>query len=160
MSKPAGYTLLQIVLHWLIALLILMQYLFHEQMEAAYEAVQKGGDGSGGNIHAVTGIAVLVLAVIRIVLKIQKGSPELPAGEPAWQKMAAHATHGLLYLLMLAIPLSGMAAWGGGIEASADVHGVLTKLFLALFLLHFLGALYHRFVLKSGVMERMMRPAK
>lgn len=158
MSKPAGYTRFQIILHWLIALLILMQYLFHERMEAAYEAVQKGGDGSGGDIHALTGVTILVLAIIRIALKVRRGSPELPADEPAWQKMAAHATHGILYLLMLAVPLTGMAAWGGGIEAAAEVHGLLTGLLLIVFALHFAAALYHRFILKSGVMERMLRP--
>jgi cytochrome b561 len=160
MSKPAGYTLFQIILHWLIALLILIQYLFHEQMEAAYEAVQKGGDGSGGNFHAMTGITILVLAIIRIAIKVRRGSPELPADEPRWQQIAAHATHGILYLLMLLVPLTGMAGWGGGIKAAAEVHGFLTGLLLITFAVHFVGALYHRFVLKSGVMERMLKPQK
>ena len=159
MSKPAGYTLFQITLHWLIGLLFLFQFLTGDAMGEVWDKVEKGGDAAS-TPHVWAGVTILILAIIRIAIKVQRGSPELPADQPAWQKMAAHATHGILYLLMLVIPLSGMAAWFMGLKISAEFHEAMTGVFLFVFAVHFVGALYHRFVLKSGVMERMLKPAK
>jgi len=161
MSKPQGYTAVQIGLHWLIALLILGQFLFHDGIHDAWRAVVRGtgqAPSTAAMAHIWAGGVILILAVIRIAIKIKRGSPALPADEPAWQKMAAHAAHGLLYLLMLLIPLTGMAAWFGGVEAASEGHEFLTGVLIVIFLIHFGGALYHRVILKSGVMERMIRP--
>lgn len=57
-------------------------------------------------IHKSIGLTVLALAVLRIVWRFfDRKPPDEPM--PRWQRIAAHATHGLLYLFMLAIPLSG-----------------------------------------------------
>lgn len=160
MSKPLGYTWTQIALHWGIALIILGQFLFSDGIEAAYDKVEAGATAATSPFawgHIIGGSLVLVLAIWRISIKIKRGSPELPASEGKAQKIAAHATHGLLYLCMLLVPLSGLSAWFGGVGAAAEAHEVLTTLLMVLVGLHFAAALYHRFILKSGVMERMLK---
>jgi cytochrome b561 len=161
MAKPTGYTRTQIALHWIIFLLIACQFLLHEWIADAWDQVGKGMTPAFSPLvaaHVFGGILVFLLALWRISIKIKRGSPALPDNESRLQQIIAHATHGLLYLLMLLLPLSGMAAWFGGIGAAAEGHEIMTTVLLILVGLHFLGALYHRLILKSGVMERMLRP--
>lgn len=160
MNKPLGYTWTQIALHWGIATIILGQFLFNDGMGDAFDKVEAGQVVATSGFalgHVIGGVAVLLLTIWRITVKIKRGSPALPDEESKLQKIAAHATHGLLYLCLLLVPLSGMAAWFGGSSAAAEGHEVLTTLLLVLIALHFGAALYHRFILKSGVMERMLR---
>ena len=163
MPKPAGYTRIQISLHWVIAILIAAQFLLHEPMEAAWRIAAKGGTPEFDPIvaaHVFGGILILLLAIWRIALKIKRGSPAFPAGEPRWQKIAASASHGILYLLMILIPASGISAWFLGVLPAAEAHEVMGTILLLVVALHFIAALYHRFILKSGVMERMLRAEK
>jgi len=160
MATPTGYTRTQIGLHWIILILVAAQYVFHEGIANAWEIVEKGGTPEFSLLigsHVIGGGLILLLAIWRIWIKIKRGSPALPESESRLQQIIAHATHGLLYLLMLLMPVSGLAAWFGGVEQAADAHGVMRIAFLLLIALHFVGALYHRFILKSGVMERMLK---
>ena len=71
--------------------------------------------------------------------------------------LIAKATHWLMYLLMLLIPVSGMAAWFGGVEAAADAHRAMFLSLAALVALHVLGAVYHQWIKKDGLIRRMMK---
>ena len=64
----------------------------------------------------------------------------------------------MLYLLIFVVPLAGMAAWFGGVEAAGEAHELLMNLMMVLVVLHVLGALYHQFVVRDGVLTRMLRP--
>ena len=158
---PTGYTRTQIVLHWLIFALIVVQFLFHEPMSDAWERVEDGLPVAFSPLiagHVFTGLLVLVLAVIRIVIKVRRGAPPLPEDEPRALKLAAHGTQMTLYGLMILMPVSGALAWFGRVEAAAEVHEVLKGLMLVFVALHIAGALYQHFVLKSDVLDRMRRP--
>lgn len=161
MPTPIGYTRTQIRLHWIIFVLVLSQYIFHEPITKAWELIEKGGAPELSLTifsHVAGGILIMLLAIWRIRIKMKRGAPALPADESRLQQILAHATHGLLYLLLLAMPLSGMVAYFGKVDGAANAHGVMRVILLVLILLHFVAALYHRFVLKSGVMERMINP--
>ena len=58
-------------------------------------------------LHKSFGITVLVLMLLRLGWRLYAGAPRPLAGTPHWQHRMATATHALLYLLALAIPLSG-----------------------------------------------------
>ena len=58
---------------------------------------------------------------------------------------------------MLALPITGMLAWGGQIKASAEVHEVLKSLLMLLVLVHVGAVLVHQFVWKTNIMQRMKR---
>ena len=57
--------------------------------------------------HKWIGVTVFVLAVLRILWRASHAAPPLPAGMRTWQRGAAHAVHVLLYMLMIAIPVTG-----------------------------------------------------
>ena len=159
MNQPTGYSKLQIGLHWVIALLILFQALFHEGMETAYKAVLKGQDvvGNGAQIHVIVGLSVLVLVIVRLIVRFMRGVPEPTGAGSALQERAGKIVHWALYLLMIIVPASGMAAWGGGIKPAAQAHELLTTVLFALILLHALAALFHHYILKDGLIRRMMK---
>lgn len=159
MPSPKGYTRLQIALHWIAAALIVQQYLFKDAIAAAWEATTKGLETSFNPLvlaHVAGGALVLVFALWRLSIKARRGLPEM-VGESALQQALAKATHLGLYALMILMPLSGSMAWFGGVELAALGHNVLKVALLALVALHVVGAVYHQFVLKDGLMNRMRR---
>ena len=161
MPQPKGYTSAQIGLHWLVAVLIVLQYVFNDAIGAAWEALRKGQEGAFDPMvaqHVFGGLLIGALVIWRVVLRLRHGAPPPPEQEAPALQLVAKATHGLLYLLMLGLPLSGAVAWFGGVGAAAGGHGVMKTLLLLLVLLHVLGALYHQFVLKTNLLARMKRP--
>jgi cytochrome b561 len=155
-----GYSRVQILLHWVVAALIIFQIVGHEPMADAWGVVETGGTPVmsvmvWGHINA--GIAVLLLVLWRIGLRLSRGAPLAPAG-PAPIRWAGKITHLALYGLMVLVPLSGMAAWFGGVAAAAEAHEVMKNLILILVLLHVGAALYHQFLVKDGLMDRMRKP--
>ncbi|MEE9387657.1 MAG: cytochrome b/b6 domain-containing protein [Paracoccaceae bacterium] len=159
MANQNGYSWLQIGLHWVIALLIVFQFLFHEGMEDAYKAVQKGQDvvGNGAQIHVIVGILVLTLTLLRLIIRFRRGvPPAVPGGFP-FQELASKLAHWGLYALLILVPASGMAAWGGGIKPAADVHEILTSAMIFLIALHAAAALFHHYILKDGLIKRMTK---
>lgn len=158
MASPTGYSRIQIVLHWVIAVLILFQFLFHESIEEAWHAIVEGrADPGGVHPHGLIGLTVLVLMIIRLVIRRRHGAPELPAGGNPLQDLAAVWTHRLLYVLFFLIPISGMIAWNFGAEAAAEAHGAMFFTAAALIAIHIAGAVYHQYVLKDGLIRRMMK---
>ena len=162
MSSPAGYSRAQIVLHWLVLVLLVPQYLFNDAIGAAFRAFTRGEPVPPSVLvfaHVALGMAIAVAVIWRLVLRVRRGAPPPPEAEHPALKLVAKITHGALYLLLILLPVSGGMAWFAGIRAAAGAHEVMTGALLALTVLHVLGALYHEFVLKTGLMARMKRPA-
>lgn len=159
-TPSAGYSRAQVLLHWAVAALILFQLLLPGGMEMAWDARMEGGAAEGNPVpHIIVGSAILILAAIRLIIRIRHGAPAHPAGQPAILGFVANAVHGLIYVLLFALPISGLVAWFGGIENAADVHGgPLRFALIGLVVLHIAGALVQQFVLRSGVLMRMLKP--
>lgn len=156
-----GYSRAQIILHWAIAALILVQFLGHDAIIALGEATEKGLPVSQGTkvfalAHVWLGVVILALSLWRIFLRLTRGAPAAPANEAAHLRFLAKAAHVILYAALLLMPLSGIGSWFFGAEQAGDAHAVLKVVILVTVGLHILGALYHRLILKSGVMERML----
>lgn len=161
MSAPAGYTRTQIALHWIVAILIVLQFVLHDGISHAFRAVMRGTEISFDPLvasHVFGGLAVLAFALWRLALKAKNGVPQPPEEEAPALKLAAKVTHLSLYGLMILVPVTGAVAWFGMNHDAGEVHEVLRIPLLLLVLLHVAGALYHQFVLKTGVMNRMRRP--
>ncbi|WP_319824699.1 cytochrome b [Thalassovita sp.] len=157
---PTHYSRTQIALHWAVFILIAFQFLANEPMSEAWEALRKGGDYGFSPLvagHVVAGGAVAVFALWRLGLRLKRGVPPLPDKEPPMMQLAAHVTHWSLYALMLVVPFSGSMAWFGGVKPAAEAHEVLKTVLLLLVILHVAGALYHQFVLKTNLMQRMKK---
>lgn len=160
---PGGYSRTQIVLHWVVAVLVLAQFLFHDPIAEAFERGIEGEGfriGAGVALHMAGGGLILILAALRMNLRRERGVPAPPEGEPPWQVALARAVHLGIYVLFLLVPVSGGIAWGQGSEAAGEVHEALKNALFALVLLHVAGALHGQFVRKTGVIARMVWPER
>jgi cytochrome b561 len=127
-------------------------------------------------IHKPLGIAILLLALVRLLVRWRNGAPPLPANMPEPMKLAARLSHLAFYALMIAMPLLGWAMLSAAdypvivaglrlpsiVPASAALHSllwnahrVLAFCFFALLLLHLAAALFHAWVRRDGVFETM-----
>jgi cytochrome b561 len=165
MSKiaPAGYTWSQIALHWLIAALVLFQLYFGEDMAHAYSALRRGRLLTAGqilqmNLHIWAGFAVLAAILIRLVLRYRYGAPAAPASEPRLIQFLRRASHHLFYILLLAVPITGIVAYYW-IPAFGRIHNLGKPAFIVLIALHAFAALWHQFYMRDGVLMRILRPA-
>lgn len=160
-KERKGYSGLQIGLHWTVAFLIVFQFLAHEGMERAWRAFAGNGaadpaDSSMANLHVIAGLSIFVLALWRLWLRYTVGAPPLPANEPAPLRILAKATHILIYVFIIGMPISGSVAWFAGVPAAAEAHSVAQTILLVLVVLHVAGALFQHFILKSNVLTRMV----
>lgn len=161
MSSPQGYSRLHIALHWLVAALILPQFLLNDAVGEAFDAGLEGETIASSvlaPLHVATGFAIAALVVWRLVLRFRNGVPPAPEGEGVAQALLAAATHWGLYLVVLLIVGAGVAAWFGGVEEAGDLHGTLTSVLLGLIGLHVVGALYQQFVARTNIIDRMRTP--
>ncbi len=159
-TAAAGYSLPQKALHWVMALLIFYNLLFTDGIEAWDEAMDAGTvtpeQVGAANIHAYVGIAVLVLAVLRLVLRLVQGAPQAPAEEPPLFQIAAKLAHGAFYVLFLAMPILGMAKYYGDVDVAGFLHAGPVKLLLWLLIaVHLLAIPVHRLLWKSNILGRM-----
>lgn len=131
------------------------------------------------DLHKSTGLTVLALVVLRIGWRIYAGAPAPVPGTPTWQARLASVTHGLLYALILAMPLSGWLydsasglrplRWYGLVEVpklSAPDEGLrelghtahewLFWVLVALVILHVAAAFYHHIFQHDATLQRML----
>ncbi|WP_267549196.1 cytochrome b [Rhizobium rhizogenes] len=161
MPARSAYSIPQRLLHWLMALLIFFNLLFPDGMNAWKHLIRNGqtpspADIASANIHAYVGIAVLLLAIIRLAIRFSSDTPERPSGQPAFLHHIARVTHVLLYALIFAMPLSGIATYYLGIDAAGFAHGGPIKMLLwIVVVLHIFGALVQHFYFRSDVLRRM-----
>jgi cytochrome b561 len=160
-----GYSLLQIVLHWTIAVLVLVQLIFNEGMEEAWDAREDGdrtaaADEAGALLHIVVGASILILALIRLAIRMIRGAPPVPRQHPMPLRFVASATHVALYGFIILQPLLGASAWFLGIEEAAEIHELGPYIIIPLVTLHAAGALAEHFVFRTDVLKRMLRPER
>jgi cytochrome b561 len=173
----AGYTRLAILLHWAVGFLIFANIAGGFFM-ASFPKTDPIHDRTLF-FHASVGALVFMLAVVRLGWRLSHRPSPLPPSLPAWQQMAAHSLHWLLYLLMFVIPLIGYLHRLAGAHPVSffgigdlpiligrnepfrvwthSAHETLAWLLCGLLVLHLAAALKHRFIDRDGVAERMMR---
>lgn len=163
------------LLHWVVAVLIFMQFVL------GWVAVSWRLSPTKIDLfvwHKSLGVLVLLLVVLRIVWRLANPTPGLPDGTPHWERRAAYASHLLMYVLIIALPVSGWV-----INSAANIPfrifwlvplpditppdkalAALAKqvhltLFVALaiaLVLHIGAALRHHFVKRTDVLARML----
>ncbi|BCZ77712.1 type-b cytochrome [Paraburkholderia terrae] len=163
------------LLHWTMAVLILAM-LF---VGVAMVATVSHAHATLIALHRPLGVALLVLALIRVAVRLKNGSPALPDDMPALQHFAARASHLVLYGLFIAMPLIGWTMLSAGgypitlfgtwhlpaiVPQNVDLFALLralhTWLAFALFatvLAHIAAALFHGLIRRDGVFSSMAR---
>jgi cytochrome b561 len=155
MADRAGYSGLQITLHWIIAILIPLAWFSSGGAEEAIK-IAKTGASPGFVLHVAFGMSLLALVVLRLVVRLKRGAPAAPGVPGSLQVRAADWGHRLIYLLMIAVPLGGMSIWFGGMD-NGDIHEFFANVLMIVVLGHALMAIYHHAVLKDGLIRRMMK---
>lgn len=155
LKTTTGYSGVQIALHWLIALLIAIAWFTGEGAEEAMEVVEEGG-AAGFVPHVAIGLAILALVLVRVLVRLGRGAPAAPGIPGSLAVIAADWGHRLIYLLMVAVPLGGISTWFLGLEVG-EIHGLAANVLMIVALGHAAMALYHQYILKDGLLRRMMR---
>jgi cytochrome b561 len=183
------YTPTARALHWFIALLVVIQLplgLYMTYRGNEMETVNEKGETVKGLFDALTGtlysshkligITILLLITLRILYRLTHGVPRPDPSVPPALTGTSHFVHGMLYLLLIAVPIGGYLAISYGrfldvfgiplpaiTEKNADLskeifewHETGALLLAAFVALHILAAVYHRFVRRDRVVERML----
>ena len=86
---------------------------------------------------------------------MSRGAPAAPAEEPAVFVLLSKIGHGLIYLLLLLLPLSGLVGWFGKVGNAAGIHEVMTNLLLLIVIVHVAAVVVHQFYWKTNLIARM-----
>jgi cytochrome b561 len=162
-------------LHWLIAILVVI-------MLCAGVSFNYLPNGNFMNtlifIHKSTGVTILGLMVLRLLWSTMNPVPAFPLTMPRWEKIAARFTHSIFFVLIIAMPITGifmsLAAgytvpfWGittvhltfvpknKALAAfMANWHTYLAWTIAAFIALHTLAALKHHYKDKDSILKRM-----
>lgn len=174
MPSESRYTTLAIVLHWLVAAIVLAQFPLGWWMQEIAKQ-PPGPRAAAFNLHKSIGLLIAALMLARIAWRLGHPAPPLPA-MPRWQSGLAHATHILLYALLVALPLTGylgsafsgypvkffgiaLPAWAAKNaelkEWMSGAHLALAWMLAVAFVLHMAGVVKHTFVNRDGLLWRM-----
>ncbi len=175
MNPSLRYTRTAIALHWVAAILILGNVAFGLFMTDLPLSPAKLRYYSW---HKWVGVTVFLLSAARLLWRLAHPAPALPPSMPAWQRKAAHASHGLLYVLFFAAPLTGwLFSSAAGFptvylglvqlpdllsknrelaDALKVVHKVATWSLGLLAIVHAVAAVKHHVVDRDDVLHRML----
>jgi len=178
MTSSDRYTGVAIALHWLLAALVLGQIAFGWYLQD----VPRGTPARTVfvNLHKSTGLTIGLLILFRLYWRLAHKAPPLPLSVPAWERIAARASHFALYACMLIMPLAGYLAsnfskfgvnyfnavllppWGVDDKQLYAVfnttHVATSYVFVTLIAVHILAALRH--LLQRDGVSRRMWPAR
>ncbi|MBE2259794.1 MAG: cytochrome b [Rhodobacteraceae bacterium] len=169
------YTFPAITLHWLMAVLLIGLFglgLYMSDLPLSPDKLMFY------SWHKWAGVSAFLLVLLRLAWRVGHPPPPLPEAMPRWQQAASHGLHHLLYLLMVAIPLTGwlMSSAKGfqtvyfGIvplpdllgkdkelgELLEDIHSALNFGLAGLVVAHVIAALKHHLVDRDDVLSRML----
>jgi len=158
-----GYSARQIALHWIVFVLVAFQWFTGGGMTELFRAAHGGRPADVASvwtpIHITVGLTILAAMLWRLVLRHTEGTPPPPKQHPALEWLAS-AVHVGLYLDLIGAALVGLAAYFW-LPQLAGLHRLMVRqILLALFALHFVGALWHRFVVRDDVVTRIIRPGR
>lgn len=180
MNSSARYNRVQVFVHWLIAVMILLMiglglYMVELPKQSELPSGEESVRAFYFLLHKSLGITAAVFIVLRVFWRLTHKAPPLPDSISKWQQKAAGAVHGLLYLLLIAMPLSGYMQstyskystkfWGvklprlteadqGMREFHSGIHEYLALLLIALIVIH-LAAVAKHHLTGTGISNRM-----
>ncbi len=167
------YSKRMVAVHWLTLALLIAAWFLGDSLGDATD--ESKATLTGYFVHILAGGLVLLLTLLRFTFRRQDGIPP-PVGDSPMDKMA-QGVHYLLYTVLFLLPVSGVltiitsdagkALLAGDANLlpkehgyrhvlAHEVHQLLITVLIVLVVVHLLGALKHQFLMKDGLLERMM----
>lgn len=164
-------------LHWVVALLVVLQFIFIFWAEE----LPREDDLRGilFRLHFSTGISILVLAAWRVTYRFMNPPPMPGRTHPPIMQKSAWVAHWAMYVLIFALPITGwmlVATAGGAIdwywlfeipnfvgeneglhETLEEVHEILGFVLLFIAASHILTTVWYQFIVKDGTMDPMLK---
>ncbi|HEY0702698.1 MAG TPA: cytochrome b/b6 domain-containing protein [Candidatus Acidoferrales bacterium] len=180
-TSPTQFALLSRILHWLMAAALIAMLFIGVSMVSSL-----GDYHRLLAIHRPLGITILILALIRLLTRLLTKAPPLPPTVPPSERVILKISEATMYLLFISLPLVGWAMLSAGhypivmfgsvhlppilaprpelYATLRKTHTVLAYLLFLAFLAHMSGVLFHQWVIRDGLIGRMLpwavRPAK
>jgi cytochrome b561 len=155
----ARYSWAQIILHWLVVVLVVLQYATSGAILRTHSVSISGLAPSRSDlfwhvVHNRAGLLIFLVLCIRIALRLWQGVPAPTSTTTAFQQKFAQFVHAGLYLVL------GLQAFTGAVATYfwwpiSVAHVLPFKVFLSLVTLHIAGAIWHQFTLKDGILWRI-----
>jgi cytochrome b561 len=174
-SSSARYTAVAQAFHWIIAALIVVQFVLANLEDDLPIGAHKLALLAR---HKSFGMTVLMLVILRLLWRLKNPPPPLPSGMSSLERTLARATHGAFYVLLFAMPITGWmmssaknysVSWFGlftwpnliaknetAFNVLHSTHEILSDVLFAVAVLHILAALKHHFWNKDNVLLRML----
>ena len=164
-----------IVLHWAIAIAVIVQWRIAEAAEHLPD-IERGEVMAH---HMALGMVILLFTLLRLAWRLTHKPPPFASSLKAWEKAAARTVHIIFHVLLVGLPLGGWLAtsfYGAGVDIWGlftipglpvpaneqlgheifDVHAFGGTVMVYLVALHILGALKHHFIDRDGNIWRML----
>ena len=185
-SGAKRYSAAARTLHWVTALLIFaivpLGWIFAEfktkgKPPTGFEAPIPGTPFAYASVHKTIGLTIFVLVLARIVYRFVNRPPVLPGTMAPWEKGLAHASHWLLYLTLIVMPVSGYIMSSSGKnpisilglvnfpklpiaketgDVAKEIHLFTQYALYALVIAHIGAIVWHLAVRRDGVLDRML----
>ena len=172
--RAVRYKSIVVWIHWITALLVVTQVV----IGFTFASMERGPERMDVFAwHKTVGATILVLALVRLAVRLMNPPPPYPSDFPKWERFLAVWNHRIFYFLLVALPLTGLAAVSGRAEDGlvplkfglalpaipgigkdnpfGDVHETLVFTTLALLVLHVGAALKQQFFDRTAVADRM-----
>lgn len=159
--------------HWLIFLLLLCMV----TLGYFLSSIPDDYKGVAYNTHKLTGLVVFMLMLLRAAWALANPKPTLPASTKTWERWAERSVHWSLYAVVIAMPMLGLIGSSAAnkpphvgdfklmlpvqqskalADGSFSIHNTLAIVLIVLVGIHVSAALYHYFIRKDKVLQRML----
>lgn len=161
---PIAYSRTQIALHWLIVILVMVQYATSGSIARTHTVSMSGlapdkSDLFWHVVHNRCGLLIFALMALRLAIRFFRGVPKPIEGTSLMQAKAANSVHLALYATLMGQAFTGAVAsyiWW----PMSNVHEILFYVFASLVAVHISAAFWHHFVRKDGTLQRIFAITK
>ena len=184
LAPKTRYDGVAMIIHWVTAVLMIYMVFLGEDLIKSGMRAARSGDAANAtflpSIHVSIGVTLLLLTLLRVVWRLVHTPPAYPANMKRYEVVGSKSLHGIFYLLLLGLPITGWLSFGevaARLPALAgttffgampvplapvttrifgEMHGLGSNLAMALIGLHVLAALKHQFIDKDSIFSRIL----
>ena len=159
-NVPTHYNKFHIFIHWLVVVIILLQMITGDKIALEFlalrnQSINVDGNTSNSQIHMLGGLFIILLMAIRVFLRIKFGvpAPTKKTNDPL--KFLSTFVHLGIYLILFAIPITGLLAFSTINVNLGIAHKILVNILYLFVIIHLIGVAFHQIFLGDNIMERI-----